>query len=115
MLAGIGIVLTLLGAENFVLPKKEIIKKKPRITRERIIAGQGESLQDLTQVFKHGVAVQETFINDITLIMNQENKNASQEKMHEYEECMHIIQQASKSYTQLLEENHRKLKNCFKK
>jgi hypothetical protein len=119
MLAVGGVVLTILGADTFVLSKKESTKKKPRITPEHIIAGDGDLLQDITTHLKELAALQDTTLNNIRVTLNQEKpnlvKDASQQQRHQYDECTRKMQHALKECSQCIIEQQAIRNRCFKK
>ncbi len=114
-----GIVLTILGADTFVLSKKESTKKKPRITPEHIIAGDGDLLQDITTHLKNVTELLDATHNDVRATISQEKpnfvKDASQQQRHQYDECTQKMRNALKECSRCIVEQQAIRNRCFKK
>ena len=111
-LACIGVVLTLLSAENFVLPKKEIIKKKPRITEEHIITNIGDQLQESAVLRK---AIAEIDASSLDNVKSNPFKNASQQERQQYDECTQKMRNALQECSQCIIEQQSIRKRCCKR
>ena len=119
MLAVGGIVLTILGADTFVLSKKESIKKKPRVTEEHIIATEGDILQEIPIALKELAALLDDSVNNVRETVGQEKPNsckkASQQERQLYVECTRKMQNAISECSRCIVEQQSIRKRCFKK
>lgn len=114
VLASIGIILTLLSTENFVLPKKEITKKKPRVTDEHIVVGDGDLLEDSTMLIQKLAELNTSSLHNVRDTMSQKS-NLCKEERSRYIECTQKMQNAMIECSRCIDEQQAIRKRCFKK